>query len=175
MCDSDSRRPWRATLTVMSPTGPVIEPPVQELQQLGLGGREAEEGESGAQVAGAGVSRWRHPGPSAAPCALRTCSRTRRPARRRRRPARRTGSGPGRRRPARSAASRPEIEAPREGYAADRARARTGSADLSRSASNRRVPRLVLESPRWNTCSDGRRTTPRRPEQTSPTILQEEA
>lgn len=39
----------------------------------------------------------------------------------------------------------------------------------------RRVPRLVLGSPRWNTRSDGRRTTPRRPEQTSTTILQEEA
>jgi hypothetical protein len=34
---------------------------------------------------------------------------------------------------------------------------------------------LQDRSPRWNTRSDGRRTTPRRPEQTSTTILQEEA
>jgi hypothetical protein len=39
----------------------------------------------------------------------------------------------------------------------------------------RRVPRLVFGSPRWNTPSDERRTTPGRPEQTSTTVLQEEA
>jgi hypothetical protein len=38
----------------------------------------------------------------------------------------------------------------------------------------RRVPLLVFGSPRWNTPSDERRTTPRRYEQTSTTILQEE-
>jgi hypothetical protein len=37
-----------------------------------------------------------------------------------------------------------------------------------------RVPRLVFGSPQWNTPSDERRTTPRRPERTSTTILQEE-
>jgi hypothetical protein len=40
---------------------------------------------------------------------------------------------------------------------------------------SRRGPRLVLGSPRWNTRSDARRATPRRPEQTSTASLQEEA
>ena len=38
----------------MRPTGPVVEPAVQELQ-LGLGGREPEEGERGAEVGEAPV------------------------------------------------------------------------------------------------------------------------